>query len=343
MSVSKRKAEHIQIVKNEAVEFERKSTGFEYYDFIHCALPEAHYDRITPAVTFLGKSLSFPLLISPMTGGFHEGEIINRQLAQVCHHEEVALGVGSQRQILEDNRYVESYRVVRKSAPKAVIIGNIGAAQIATMKNLDPVKRMVEIIEADAMAIHLNPLQEILQPDGDRDFRGVRKRIEQIVGELSVPVIVKEVGCGISASVALQLVEAGVSFIDVAGAGGTSWAAIEAHREKRIDLSERFREWGIPTAQSLERISRIKGIRLIASGGIRDGQTIAKALALGAEICGAAYPFLKKLLEEGVEGLCSTISLWREEFKMVLFLTGCQKVSDLTRDKLMLIPAVSPE
>lgn len=335
MSISIRKSEHIKIASEQNVRFRNKTTGFEEYDFIHNALPEMNFDEVSTETEFLGKKLSFPLMVSAMTGGYSGALEINRQLAEVSQREKVAFVMGSQRQIIENDNHLESFRIVRKTAPDAVIIGNIGATQVAEIKDISPFQRMVDLIEADAMSVHLNPLQEVLQPDGDGQFKGVLKGIKQLVKELGVPIIVKEIGCGISEKVASKLANIGVTYIDLAGAGGTSWAGVESFRREKKHLALRFWDWGIPTAKSLEMVSRVKGARIIASGGIEDGATVAKALALGAELCGAALPLLKVLMEKKVEGLISLLRLWREELKTAMFLTGSRRIQDLRRKEVI--------
>lgn len=332
MKVSKRKSEHIQIALEQDVRFKNKTSGFEEYEFVHCALPEMNYGNVSTETEFLGKKLSFPLLICAITGGYTGALEINRQLAEVCQEERIAIGVGSQRQIIDNDDHAESFRIVRRTAPRGVILGNIGAEQVAEVEDISLFQRMVDLIEADAMAVHLNPLQEVLQPEGDGRFQGVLKGIERLVRGIGVPVIVKEVGCGISERVAKELVNVGVTYIDIAGAGGTSWAGVESYRGTKKRLARRFWDWGIPTAESLVMVSRIRGARIIASGGIEDGVAVAKALALGAELCGAALPLLKALMENRMEGLLSLLQLWREELKMVMFLTGSRRIQDLSRE-----------
>jgi isopentenyl-diphosphate delta-isomerase len=335
MTVSKRKQEHIEISLNQNVQFKNKTTGFEAYDFIHCALPELNYEDISTKTTFLGKTLSFPLIICAITGG-HSGAMgTNQALAEICQEEKIALGVGSQRQLIENDEHIETFRIVREKAPDIVIIGNIGASQILETTNFSILKQMVSLIQADGMAVHLNPLQELLQPEGNSRFRGVLKSIERLVKEIEVPVIIKEVGCGISREVAKKLKNVGIRYIDIAGAGGTSWAGIESFRCKNRKLANCFWDWGIPTAQSLKMISDIKDIRIIASGGIQDGITLAKALAMGAELCGAALPILKTLIEKNTEGLTSLIRLWREELQLAMFLTGSRTLIDLQRKGIL--------
>ncbi len=332
MEVAKRKSEHISISLENDVHFRDKSTGFEDYELIHCALPEMNFHDVSCETTFLSKKISFPLMISSMTGGYERATVINGQLAEVCRSENIALGVGSQRPIIENHCSLESYRIVRKTNPEGVIIGNIGAVQVTEIDDTAVFHRMVDLIEADGIAVHLNPLQEILQPEGKAQFEGVLRGIEKMVNKLKVPVIVKEVGCGISEKVARELVNAGVSYIDIAGAGGTSWVGIESFRVEKQTLAELFWDWGIPTARSIEMVNQVEGARIIASGGIDSGISMAKALALGAELCGAALPFLRVLIHQGVEGLISFIQLWREAFKMALFLTGSLQVQSLGRE-----------
>ena len=331
MRISRRKSEHIRIALEHDVSFRTKTAGFEAYEFIHCALPEMNYDEISTKTEFLGKRLSFPMMIGAITGGYKGAISINQQIAEVCRRRQIAICVGSQRQMIENDRHLESFRIVRKTAPNEVIVGNVGAAQVAGLKDLSPILKMVDLIEADAIAVHLNPLQELLQHEGDKLFRGVLKGIEKLVHGLTVPVMVKEVGCGISEEVAKRLSNAGVKYIDVAGAGGTSWAAIESFRMKKRDLALRFRDWGIPTVESLQMVSRVKGVHMIASGGIRNGQSVAKALALGAELCGAALPFLRVIFGKKREGLTSLLDQWQEELKIVMFVTGCKRILDLQR------------
>lgn len=337
MSTSKRKKEHIEIALNHDIQFRNKTSGFEEYDFVHCALPEMAFDEVDTKTSFLGKMLSFPLMITAMTGGFSGAGEINRILSEVCEQEKIALGVGSQRQMIENTKHLETYRIVRKHSHKIPILGNIGASEIIRMKDFSQIQKLVDLIQADAMAVHLNPLQEILQQEGNRDFRGVLNAIQKLVKQLPVPVIVKEIGCGISQSVAKKLVEAGVKYIDVAGAGGTSWTGIEFHRKGNKKLAKAFWDWGISTAKSIEMVKQIKGAKIIASGGIRNGIDMAKAIALGAELCGAALPMLKAIGIKPKEGpLSRLIQEWREEFRMVLFLTGSRSVNALYRKGILI-------
>ncbi len=338
MTVSHRKKEHIDISLNHEVSFREKTTGFERFEFIHCALPELNLDEVSTGIEFLGKQLSFPMLISAMTGGYEGAYEINRILAETARTKKLALAIGSQRQAINEDNHLESYRIVRKTAPDALIIGNIGAEEIAGHKDSGPFRKLVDLIEADALAVHLNPLQEILQPEGSGHFSGVLKGIETLVKTLEVPVIVKEIGCGISENVAWRLKNAGVRIVDIAGAGGTSWAGIEYHRGANSKLAQSFWDWGIPTADSLQMVSRISDLQIIASGGITGGKVMAKSLALGASLCGTARPLLRILESEGIDGLNRTMDDWKEELKITLFLTGCGTVSELSRKNVLYRP-----
>ncbi len=332
MGISTRKSEHIDIALNQDVDFKTKTSGFEKFTLVHCALPEFDFESVSTEIEFLGKPLTFPLMISAMTGGCSKSLEINRILAEASAITGIALGVGSQRQLLESDEHIESYQIVRKVSPGSVIIGNIGAEEVALMRDPAPILRMIDIIEADGMAVHLNPLQEVLQPEGQARFSGVLQGIERLVQELPVPVIVKEVGCGISQTVAKKLLDVGVYIIDVAGAGGTSWAGIEYYRTEQTNLAKRFWDWGIPTAESLEMVTSVKGIQTIASGGIDGGITMAKAIALGARLCGVARPILMALHQHKLEGVIELIKNWQDEFCMAMFLTGCQSVESLREE-----------
>jgi isopentenyl-diphosphate delta-isomerase len=336
MTISKRKKEHVEIALTRDVAFRNKTSGFEHYEFIHCALPEMAFDEADSGVEFLGKRLSFPLMITAMTGGYAGAVLINRGLAEVCQKEKIALGVGSQRQIFENDLHHETFRIVRKTAPDVPVVGNVGAGQIVRPESFGAVRRMAEMVEADAMAVHLNPLQELLQPEGSADFRNVLAAIEKLVRALEIPVIVKEIGCGISEAVAKKLAGAGVKYIDVAGAGGTSWTGIESHRGAKSRMAQAFWDWGIPTAKSIEMAKRADGVRVIASGGIRGGIMMAKAVALGAELCGAALPMLRALRsKEKPGGLAKLVGEWRDEFRAVQFLTSSRTCEDLRREGVL--------
>ncbi len=328
-TIAARKADHLEICLSEDVNFRSLRSGFEQIQLMHCALPEVALERVDTTTSFLGKVLSMPLMITGMTGGFAQAEEVNITLAQACQRQRVALGLGSQRQLLENQDHVRSFSAVREVAPDIPLVGNIGAAQVARADGLAAVERIMRVVEVDALAVHLNPLHEALQPEGDTDFGGVLIGLRQLVEELPVPIIVKETGAGISREVALRLADIGIRYIDVSGAGGTSWAAVECYRGAEPRLAEKFWDWGIPTALCLRELRAIPGLHLIASGGVRDGVDMAKALVLGAEMAGAAAPFLRALFRKDGLSLDELLTHWRQEFRLAMFLTGCSQVSML--------------
>ena len=272
--LKKRKTEHIEISLRKDVEFKSVSAGFENYDFIHEALPEIDLDEVDCSITFFGKPLAAPLLISSMVGGVEEASRINRNLAEAAQFLGLAMGVGSQRCAIENPAAAATFRV-RDSAPDIMLCANLGAVQLNYGFGIDECRRAVEMIEADALILHLNPLQEALQPEGDTRFSGLLGKIESVCRKLTVPVIVKEVCFGISESVARKLADAGARCIDVAGAGGTCWSEIEKYRSEsdlRYRIAESFSSWGIPTAESIQMARRgAPELPVIASGGVRGG------------------------------------------------------------------------
>lgn len=336
---ARRKRDHVDIVLAKDVTFRVKTTGFEHVDFIHNALPELNYNEIECSTIFLNKKVTAPILISCMTGGFKRGDTINKSLAEVCEELQLPLGVGSQRQVLDHPPRVKYFNSVRQYAPSIPVLGNIGATEVARLHHagyrIDDFHRLVESIRADALVIHCNPLQELLQPEGNTNFRGVLDGISQLVQSLRCPIIVKEVGAGISQSVAKRLIAAGVTYIDIAGAGGTSWSGIEMMRNSKRNYNPAFWDWGIPSCDSLRAVSELKreypGLYVIASGGIDSGITAAKAIALGADMVGAARIWLKELSQNGRRSLKNLLISWIEDLKRVMFLTGSQSVVDLQR------------
>jgi len=329
-TTTSRKKEHLTIALTRDVGFRAKSTGFETWEFVHNALPETNLADVDTSTLFLGRKLSFPLMISCMTGGYADALAINRTLATVCQRAGIALGIGSQRQALENRVYHRTFSVVREVAPDIPIVGNIGAAEVGRMINADGAKQLVDLIRADAFAVHLNPLQEFLQPEGTPNYQGVLRGIGMLVADLPVPVIVKEIGAGISAAVAQRLLDAGVRYIDVAGAGGTSWAGVEALRRKDRAYAEQFWDWGIPTAESLRQVAELKrgsrSFTLIGSGGIRNGMDAAKCVAMGADLAASARPMLDVLHRAGESGLARLLEEWRRTFQGAMFLTGATTV-----------------
>lgn len=319
----RRKWEHVDIAMKKDVQY-AKSAGFEEVTLVHNALPELDFDRVSTKTAFLGKKLEAPIIIEAMTGGYPKGKEINRKLAEAAEKLGVAFGLGSQRAMVEDPSLTKTYNV-RDVAPSIPVIANIGAYQLKKY-SFDKVEKIVSAVGADALAVHLNPLQEIIQPEGDRDFSVILDAIRITCERLSVPVIAKETGAGIGSEAARKLREAGVKFIDVAGAGGTSWSAIEYERGGGVPG---FADWGIPTVAC---ILADRGIApLIASGGLRSGIDVAKAIALGAEIGGAAQPFLRAC---GKGKLESEIGTWKEQLKVSMFLAGCRDIASLRKAKV---------
>lgn len=330
-----RKLEHLQINLNEDVQFQQTTNGLERYRFVHQALPDIDLGEIDLATAFLGKSLRAPLLISSMTGGADEAERINLTLASAAQATGIAMGLGSQRAAIEDESLAYSYQV-RRVAPDILLFANLGAIQLNYAYTVDQCRRAIEMIQADALILHLNAIQEAVQSGGNTNWKGLLNRIEQVCRALPVPVIGKEVGFGISEEVARQLAGAGVAAIDVAGAGGTSWAAVESHRAPSMflrRLAQSFWDWGIPTAESLVSARRgAPDLPLIASGGIRDGVEAAKCIALGAHLVGFASPMLK-LADRGVEDTIEGIKLLEEELRTVMFGVGAPNLDALRNTK----------
>jgi len=345
---SSRKQQHIDISLTKDVSFCTKTAGFERWDFLHNALPELNLSDVDPSTSFLGKKISFPFIISSMTGGYEDAVKINRQLAEVCAIKKIAMGVGSQRQAMETDHYHRSFSVVREVARDIPVFGNIGAAEVAKLRDASAILRLIELIHADGFAVHLNPLQELLQPEGNTNFHGVLAGIEMLVKAIPVPLIVKEIGAGISAVVAQRLINSGVTIIDVAGAGGTSWAGVEILRGKnrdrkrkeevRLNLQE-FWDWGIPTIDALRGVCRVKstssGVKVISSGGISNGIDIAKSLAFGADYAAVARPILKALANSGVKSVLRLIDTWECELKGAMFLTGSRSIAVLQKQQMI--------
>jgi len=332
-----RKKEHVDLTVKRDVSFREKRTGFDQWEFVHNALPEIDFADISTETIFLSKRLAFPFMISCMTGGYADAKRINKNLAEVCEENGIAMGVGSQRQALENTAYHASFSIVREVATSIPIVGNIGAPEVAKLIDISPVQRMADLIRADAFAVHLNPLQELLQPEGNVNFRGVLGGIEKLVRGLSIPVIVKEIGAGISKNVAQRLMNVGVTIIDVAGAGGTSWAGVEILRRKEgtngKQAWQEFWDWGISTADALKQVAALKpsspALTLIASGGIVSGLEAAKAIALGADMTASARPMLQVLTASGKKGLSIHLEQWMKEFKGAMFLVGASTLREL--------------
>lgn len=334
MTIRKRKQDHVELCVDSDVTY-RKSAGFEGFEFQHDALPELNLKDISTSASLLGREFAFPLFVSSMTGGYSGAAQINSSIARFCERENLPFGVGSQRVMLEDSSEEAGFRLVRKEAPGAFICANIGGVQIAGKLTPDQIDQIIDVISADAIIVHLNPLQELMQPEGDRTFEGVEEGIARLVTRSPVPVIVKETGAGISDDVSRRLLAVGVSVIDVSGAGGTSWARVESIRSGNdagtmSSVEESFEEWGIPTAECIEQVNRHREtfrFEMIASGGIRTPFDMAKALALGADFTAVAQPVISALVNGGEDQLVQTFDKWKDQFRMILALLGCRNPS----------------
>lgn len=328
--LEQRKDQHLDICLREQVERQGVGTLFDHVHLLHDALPELSLDELDLGVTLLGKRLRAPLLVVGMTGGTERAGQINRELAQAAQARGVAFGVGSQRPMAVDPSRDATY-AVRDVAPDVLLFGNIGAQQIETL-GVPAVVSLVERIEADGIFVHLNPAQELVQPGGDRSFTGCLDAIRRLVDVLGPRVWVKETGCGLSRSVAARLVAAGVGGIDVSGAGGTSWTRVEALRASGIQrtLGDELSGWGIPTAAAVAAASDL-GVPVVASGGLRGGTDVAKALALGATLGGAALPYLKAHDAAGREGVEQMLEFMESGVRAAMLLTGSRDVDALRR------------
>ena len=353
----KRKKEQLDICLKEDVEM-TISNGFEKYQFVHQALPEIDFAEIDVSTKFLGKDLRAPILISSMVGGTVSSGRINQNLAKAAQKAGIAMGVGSQRIALPPQRksfnlskrsradfkelrlkseeIADSFQV-RDVAPDILLLANFGAVQLNYGFGIKEAKRAVKMVRADGLILHLNPLQEVLQKCDQTNFKGVLGKIKKLVDNVNLPIIVKEVGCGISYQAAKKLYNAGVRIIDTAGAGGTSWAEIEAlcasAQGSRLK-AQGFKNWGIATAESLVQCKKVKGLRVIASGGIRNGIEIAKAIALGAELAGIGLPLLKpaQKSEKEVEKVLNQLIF---ELKLTMFCVGARNIEELKRVRLL--------
>jgi isopentenyl-diphosphate Delta-isomerase len=320
-----RKAEHIRLALEDRNQF--AAHAFEEWAFGHEALPDLDFDEIDLSVDFLGRRLRAPLLISCMTGGTGIAARINRNLAAAAELRGVAVGVGSQRKALEHPDQAATFEV-RSVAPTAPVLDNLGAIQLNYGYGIDECRRAVEMIGADALVLHMNPLQEAIQPEGQCNFAGLLPKMAAVAKGLAVPVIAKEVGSGISEATGRRLVEAGIRVLDTAGVGGTSWARIEAQRAGDLDTGELFAGWGLSTPESIRELRRIDGITIIGSGGLRNGVDVAKALALGAHLGGLAQPFLEAAIDS-VERVTARIDRIVRELKISMFCLGARTVADL--------------
>jgi isopentenyl-diphosphate delta-isomerase len=337
-----RKSQHLDIVLRGDAAARSITTGLEGVRFEHVALPEMALADVDVSTTFLNRRLGAPLLVSSMTGGPQRADSINRAIAEAAQHLRIAFGVGSQRVALEGDTAALARggfgRHLREAAPDVPILANFGAAQLRDWDGAEMARRALDMVGADALIVHVNPLQEVVQPEGDRDWRGLLARLEALQRACPVPVVVKEVGAGISGPLARQLWESGIRIIDVAGAGGTSWAAVEAERttnERARAIAAPFRDWGIPTAQSVRDVrAACPSATVIASGGLADGLDLAKAIRLGADLGGFAGSILHAAIDGG-EALADRLGIVVEQLRIACFCTGSRTLADLRQARLV--------
>jgi isopentenyl-diphosphate delta-isomerase len=329
----KRKLDHIKICLEEDIEFKTKTTGFEDISFIHRAIPEIDMNEINYEIDFLGHHFRSPLIIGAMTGGHQEALSINEKLAEIAEKFEIGIGVGSQRAAIEDKNVENTFSIVREKAPKAFVISNIGAPQLINLKYSD-INKLITMLSSNALAIHLNKLQESIQPEGETRFKDFSKELKKLISKIEIPIIVKETGSGISMEDAEILEKIGVSAIDVSGSGGTSWAAVESFRGNN-KYGDFFREWGIPTAVSIIECTNSTNIPIIASGGIRDGLDVAKALALGADIVSISLPFLRQV-KKGIKYAENYLNEIIKQLQVVMYLIQAKNIKDLKKTPLLI-------
>lgn len=329
--LEERKSDHIRINLEEDVNFRTLTTGLEKYHFLHQALPELDIDQVDISVKLFGKTLNAPLLISSMTGGTEHAQLINRTLAEAAEISGIAMGLGSQRAALEEPTLADTFQV-RAVAPTIVLLANLGAVQLNYGYTIDHCRRTVDMIEADALILHFNALQEAVQPEGDTRFSGLLHKIEQVCRAMPVPVIAKEVGWGFSEDTIRRLVEAGVSAIDVAGSGGTSWSQVEMYRaetEIQRRVAATFVDWGISTSEAILAAKQAAPhLPVFASGGLRNGLDIAKCIALGAILGGMAGPFLKAAVKSR-QAVLDQIQITQTELRVAMFCTGANSITAL--------------
>ncbi|HVM97817.1 MAG TPA: type 2 isopentenyl-diphosphate Delta-isomerase [Candidatus Acidoferrales bacterium] len=335
----RRKDSHLDLCENQEVEYRGKTTLFEDVDLVHNALPELAFEDIDVSIEFLGERLRAPLLITGMTGGTDQAFAVNRDLAIVAERCGIAFGLGSQRVMQRDPSTRRTF-AVREFAPSVLLFANIGLTQAADQSTA-ATRQLVEDVCADALCVHLNPAQELIQPEGDRSFRHGYAALKRLTAEIGVPVIAKETGCGISRQVGDRLRAAGVRYADVSGAGGTSWVKVETLRGEgpHRRLGESFSNWGIPTAASLAMLRDSK-LELIASGGLRNGLDVAKAIALGARVGGAALPVYRAYRSASIDGAVAFIGELIDGLKTAMLLTGSRTLADLSEQPFVLGPAL---
>ncbi|MFH1774219.1 MAG: type 2 isopentenyl-diphosphate Delta-isomerase [Methanobacteriota archaeon] len=323
--IDARKLDHILISLKKNVESKTKN-GFEDVALVHRALPEIDRDEIDLSTNFFGRKISIPIIIAGMTGGHEKAKKINENLALAAQELNIPMGVGSQRAAVENERLAHTYSIAREAAPDAFLIANLGAVQFSKGYGMKEARKVVDMIGANALAVHLNPLHEAIQPEGETDFRGCINRIEKL-NKLGIPIIAKETGAGIAREEAALLEKAEVAGIDVGGLGGTSFPAVEYYRKKGT-LGKVFWDWGMPTAVSTVECAQSTKLQVIATGGIRSGIEVAKALALGANACGIALPLLRKAVKSDKE-VIKELGRIIEELRTAMFLVGAANVAEL--------------
>jgi isopentenyl-diphosphate delta-isomerase len=334
-AISQRKTDHLALCATGDVGFRGKSTLFEDVRLIHDALPDLHADAIDLTTTLFGKKLRAPIIIAAMTGGTDEAGKVNHELASIAEERGYGFGLGSQRAMHVKKNVEGTYRV-RDVAPSTLVLGNVGVVQAREMSTAE-VRALVDGVGADALCVHLNPAMELVQPGGDRDFTGGLAAIARLVKELGVPVVVKETGCGISPKVGARVKSVGVKWIDVSGAGGTSWVGVETIRANEAgdvrarSLGEALWDWGIPTAASVASLAPLGFDGVIATGGVSSGLDVAKAIALGAAAAGIARPVLKALHEGGRAGALAWLATVEAELRAAMLLTGSANLAALAR------------
>lgn len=339
--IEERKLKHIKVNLEENVEGDVLN-GFQDVKLIHRALPELDLDEVDTSISLFGKELSAPLIISAITGGTEKAKKINEKLAKIAERKRIGIGLGSQRIAIDQPDTRDTFSIVRDIAPDALVLGNLGCPQLAEGWGADEVKQAIDMINADAVCLHMNPLQEAVQLGGDTNYKGILEKIKAITSTVNKPIVMKETGCGVSYEDAVLMERAGVKGIEVSGVGGTSWSAVEYHIAKEAGIKEQeylgkaLWNWGIPTAISVVETSGKTKLKIIASGGIRTGQEMVKAIVLGAEVAGMAKPFLEKAMESE-EKLNEYVESLVNEFKVVMFLVGAKNIQELQKKPALIL------
>ena len=339
--IEKRKLRHIRVSLKENVETDI-ATGFEDILLIHRALPEIDLDEVSTETTFFGKKLAAPLIISAITGGTEEAAKINEVLAEVAEEKQIGIGVGSQRIAIAQPETIPTFSIVREKAPSTFVMGNLGCPQLSLGWGVPEAKKCIEMVEADTLALHMNPLQEAVQVDGDTNYHGVYEKIEELGKNIDTPLIMKETGAGIAWEDALKMEKAGASGLEISGVGGTSWSAVEYHIAKEVGkkqmeyLGGALWNWGIPTALSVIETTQKTDLAVISSGGIRTGVEVVKSISLGAQVGGIAKPFLEKAIE-GKDALAQHVDNIIREIQVSMFLVGAKNLDDLTHVPVLIM------